>query len=99
MPSPWAQPTLTYTRKPTEIVKDPRALRVMLAQACEEYWLARLSYVASNGHATEITVEPTELDGRNLYASSVPDGNERRFVVDRIEWARVLTDAEEDLLP
>ncbi len=98
-PTPWAQPVLADILRPTDIIRDPRAVRALLGQACDEYWLARLSYVGSTGHATEITVEPTELDGRHLYAHCFPMGNERTFVIDRIEWARILTDAEENLLP
>lgn len=98
-PSPWPPPTLLDVVRPTEIVKDTRAVRDLLLEACEEYWVVRLSYVDGKGLATELTVEPTDLDGRNLYASCFPRGNRRTFAVGRIEWARILTEAEEELLP
>ncbi|MGI8807206.1 MAG: helicase-associated domain-containing protein [Acidimicrobiales bacterium] len=83
------------TTRPDEIAKGARAVRALLGEACEEYWLVRLSYVNGNGRSSELTVEPTDLDGRHLYAMCLPGGEERSLVVDRIEWARVLTEAEE----
>ncbi len=94
----WLQATLSGTERPTGIAKGSREVRSLLDMACEEYWVIRLSYVHSNGHASEITVEPTDINARNLHATCFPRGDERRFVVDRIEWVRVLTEAEEELL-
>ncbi len=70
----------------------------MLEQACDEYWLVRMGYVNDHGRSAELTVEPIEVDTVHLYATCYPDGDERQFVVDRIEWVRVLTEAEERLL-
>ena len=84
--------------RPAEIVKGPRAVRALLGQACEEYWVVRLSYLSTNGRGAELTVEPTDLDGRHLHAVCFPQGDERSFIVDRIEWVRVLTEAEEAFL-
>ncbi len=98
--APLGQPSLPLgPDRPTAIVKDQRTIRALLDGACSEYWVVRMSYVGTNGHASELTVEPTDLDGRHLYATCFPAGNERRFRLDMIEWARVLTEAEEDLLP
>jgi len=94
----WAPPTFTGASRPTEIAKGPRAVRAVLALACDEYWVVRLSYESTGGRGSELTVEPTDLDGRHLYANCFPDGEDRSFVIDRIEWVRVLTAAEEDLL-
>ena len=90
-------PRLTSLR-PAEIVKGPRAVRSLLAQACEEYWVVRLSYVDGDGRSSELTAEPTDLDGHHLHAICFPRGDERSFVVDRIDWVRVLTEAEEAYL-
>ena len=84
--------------RPTEIVRGTRPVRALLGQACDEFWLVRFGYVDGSGRSSEHTVEPTDLDGRHLYANSFPDGDDRSFLVDRIEWARVLTEAEEGLL-
>lgn len=92
------QPSLLDTPRPSAIVKGTREIALLLDQACEEFWLLRLSYVASNGRGTEFTVEPTEIDGRRLWANCFPRGNEKEFVIDRIEWVRVLTEAEEGWL-
>jgi hypothetical protein len=99
-PAPFAppQPSLLATPRPTAIVKGRREITSLLDQACEEFWLLRLSYVGSNGRSTELTVEPTEIDGRRLWANCFPRGNEEEFVIDRIEWVRVLTEAEEGWL-
>ncbi|MDP1806006.1 MAG: helicase-associated domain-containing protein, partial [Acidimicrobiales bacterium] len=92
------QPSLLDIPRPSAIVKGTREIALLLDQACEEFWLLRLSYVGSNGRGTELTVEPTEIDGRRLWANCFPRGNEREFVIDRIEWVRVLTEAEEGWL-
>ena len=97
-PTPLRQPGLLDTPRPAEIIKMPRQVRQMLEQACDEYWLVRLGYVNDRGRSTELTVEPIEVDPMHLYATCFPDGDERRLVVDRIEWVRVLTEAEERLL-
>jgi hypothetical protein len=92
-------PRLPPATRPTQIVKDRHEVRAVLSDACDECWVVRLSYVNSQGNATELTVEPTDLDRAKLYAACWPRGNERSFIVDHIEWVRVLTEAEEDLLP
>jgi hypothetical protein len=99
-PAPVApsHPSLLDTPRPSEIIKGAGAIGEVLDVACDEFWLVRLSYVGSNGRSTELTVEPTEVAGRHLYASCFPRGNERDFLIDRIEWVRVLTEAEEGLL-
>ncbi|HEV2759929.1 MAG TPA: helicase-associated domain-containing protein, partial [Acidimicrobiales bacterium] len=91
-------PSSRAVPRPAEIVKGPRAVRALLGEACEEYWVVRLSYLNTNGRGTELTVEPTDLDGHQLYAICFPRGDERSFVVDRIDWVRVLTEAEEAYL-
>lgn len=98
-PARWPPPAPSETFRPYAIVKGPRAIRALLDQACEEYWVVRLSYVSAKGHSTELTVEPTDVNGRRLYAACFPRGNDRTFTIARIEWARVLTEAEEELLP
>lgn len=97
-PAPLPQPSLLDAPRPTAIVKGSREIASLLEQACDELWLLRLSYVASNGRSTELTVEPTDIEGPLLYANCFPRGNEREFVIDMIEWVRVLTEAEEGWL-
>ena len=64
----------------------------------DEYWLVRLGYINDHGRSAELTVEPIEVDPVHLYGTCYPDGDERQFIVDRIEWVRVLTEAEERLV-
>lgn len=92
------QPTPLPAIRPIGIAKDPASIRGLLSDASDELWLVRLAYVNSQGHSTEITVEPTDVDDRRLYAHCFPRRNERSFMLDLIEWARVLTEAEEDLV-
>ena len=91
-------PSSPPAARPAEIVKGPRTVRALLGQACEEYWVVRLSYLNTNGRSTELTVEPTEVDGHQLHALCFPRGDERSFVLERIDWVRVLTEAEEAYL-
>jgi len=95
---PWSQPRLVGAARPADIARGPRAIRALLAAACDEYWLVRLSYVDGTARGSELTVEPIEISGGNLYAECLPEGDEQRLVIDAIEWARVLTEAEEQLL-
>ena len=105
-PAPVPRPHLTLAGpasspaapRPAEIVKGPRAVRALLSQACEEYWVVRLSYLNTNGRSAELTVEPTDVDARQVHAICFPRGDERSFLFDRIDWVRVLTEAEEAYL-
>ncbi len=99
-PPPVFEMPLPGTRsavRPADIARTPMAVRYVLGQACEEFWLVRMAYLSTSGGGSELTVEPVDIDARHLYATCFPDGDERRFVVDRIEWVRVLTEAEEAL--
>lgn len=97
-PTPRPRTSLLDTPRPVEIVKVARQIRQLLEQACDQYWLVRLGYVNDRGRSTELTVEPIEIDTMHLYAPCFPAGDERQLVVDRIEWVRVLTEAEERLV-
>jgi hypothetical protein len=97
-PTPRRQPDVLATARPAHIVKAPREVRQILYLACDEYWLVRLGYVNDHGRSTELTVEPIEVDTVHMYGTCFPGGDERQFVLDRIEWLRVLTDVEERLL-
>ncbi len=97
-PVPRRQPSILDTPRPSEIIKAPRQIRQVLEQACDEFWLVRLGYVNDHGRSAELTVEPLEVDTMDMYGTCFPDGDERQFTVDRIEWVRVLTEAEEGLV-
>ena len=97
-PVPRPRPSLLERHRPAEIIKFPRQIRQVLEQACDEYWLVRLGYLNDHGRSAELTVEPIEVDTIHLYGTCFPDGDERQFSVDRIEWVRVLTEAEESLV-
>jgi hypothetical protein len=96
--TPRPGPSLLDTPRPAEIIKVPRLIRRLLEEACDEYWLVRLGYINDHGRSAELTVEPIEVDTVYLYGTCYPDGDDRQLVVDRIEWVRVLTEAEERLV-
>ena len=95
---PSRPPSVPDTRRPAHIIKAPREVRQVLELACDEYWLVRLGYVNDHGRSIELTVEPIEGDAIHVYATCFPGGDERQLVLDRIEWVRVLTEAEERLI-
>jgi len=104
-PAPAQQPALyavppisSSAARPTDIAKGSRAVRQLLSAACDEFWLVRLSTVDTRGRQVELTLEPTDMDGRYVYGDTFPDGDEESLIIDLIQWARVLTHAEEALL-
>jgi len=84
--------------RPLEIVKGRAAIELLLARAYVEDWAVRLAYVNGNGRSSQLNVVVLDGPDDEVAVECFPAGDDRVLAVDRIEWARVMTDAEEELL-
>ncbi len=82
--------------RPSEIVRAPDAVRELLVLAAEEEWLVRISYTSGAGKSFEATVSILDVSGGVMVALAAPRWAEQKYVLARIGWVRVLTEAEED---
>jgi hypothetical protein len=83
--------------RPTQIARWGSAL-ALLTQARDEGWLVRLSFVNPKGRSIQLTGEVVDAGRRFTMLVTVPSCVSQRLDTDRIEWVRVLTEAEEDAL-
>ncbi|MHB1710540.1 MAG: helicase-associated domain-containing protein [Acidimicrobiales bacterium] len=84
--------------RPTEIFRSRDEITRLLKQADEEEWLVRLSYTSAAGKSSEATVSLLGVSDSVVLAQVLPRWTDRKYLVDRIRWVRVLTDAEEELV-
>ncbi len=82
--------------RPTDIAGEAVAVRAMLDQASDEEWLVRMAYTSAKGKTGQLTVAPIEVEGHQVVVQCLPRGDARTLRLDRVVWARVLTDAEEE---
>ena len=61
-------------------------------------WPVRLAYTGKKGRVTQLTASVLEVGLREVDVALVDDWEDRVLALGRIEWARVLTEAEEDAL-
>jgi len=84
--------------RPTEIARGRDSVRALLDLACDEDWVVRIAHTSAQGGTTELYAYPLELTRSHLVADCPPHWETRRFPLDRIAWARVTTEAEEERL-
>jgi len=80
--------------RPTAIARGD-GVGPLVALACEEEWLVRLAYRNAADAVAEHTVAVSEVHGGRALVERLPRWDRQSFRVDRIEWVRVLTPAEE----
>ncbi|MGH9127449.1 MAG: helicase-associated domain-containing protein, partial [Acidimicrobiales bacterium] len=85
--------------RPVAIVKDPQAVLGVLEAAYDEEWMVRLGYTSRNGRTTQLSCVVTAVEDDEVVVEVLPRWDERSLPLDRIEWARVMTEAEEEVLP
>jgi len=84
--------------RPTEIFHSREEIALLLELAEEEEWLVRLSYTSAVGKPSEVTVVVRGLTGSVMLAQVAPRWTDQKYLVERIVWARALTEAEEEML-
>ena len=85
--------------RPTHIAKGDDEVADMLRAAAEQSWAVRMSYVNGEGRKSEFFAEVVGFvpgRARVRYVGDRAGGGE--LATYRVEWARVLTEAEEDAL-
>ncbi|MGH9157779.1 MAG: hypothetical protein ACRD1K_18525, partial [Acidimicrobiales bacterium] len=84
-------------RRPVSIAHGPAAAS-LVEVACEEEWMVRLSFRNGNDQSVEQTVAVMEIDRGMALVERLPGWEAQTLVLSRVEWARVLTKAEEDVM-
>jgi len=84
--------------RPSDIARASADILHLLQLAMEEDWLVRLSYTSGGGKTCEVTVDVLDVSHGAMLAQVAPRWSEQRYVLERIGWARVLTDVEEELV-
>jgi fructose-specific phosphotransferase system component IIB len=84
--------------RPTGIAKDPAAILELLQEACDLGWGVRVSYRNAKGVTSQLNVAVDDVWADSVLAEVLPSYNHRTLALQRVQWARVLTEAEEDQL-
>lgn len=84
-------------RRPSDIVRTRRDIANVLERASEEEWLVRVSYASTADESSEMTVMVIDVTSSELLAQIAPDWTDHTYELERINWVRVLTLAEEGL--
>ncbi len=82
--------------RPSQIFRTRPEIVDILLDAYNEDWLVRLSYTSAAGKTKEVTVAVSDVDAASVTVETLPRWTTQTYVVDRIGWARVLTEAEEE---
>ncbi len=88
----------TQVERPSEIARASSDVVHLLQMALEEDWLVRLSYTSGAGRTYEVTINVLDVSDGVMLAQVAPRWSEQKYVLERIGWARVLTDVEEELV-
>ena len=82
--------------RPTHIAKEAREVAKLLEGCLSESWPLRLSYVNSQGTQSEFFVEVLSIVGDRVRIRFLGDrGGGGELATWRVQWARVVTEAEE----
>ena len=84
--------------RPLEIAKGRAEVELLLALAFVEDWAVRLAYTNRKGRSSQINLVVVDDPDDEVLVECLPTGTPRTLLLDRIEWARVMTEAEEELL-
>lgn len=84
--------------RPDHIARDPKAVRALLDEALERDWAVRMSYLNSAGHEREFFAQLIDLRRGEVRLRYLDAHGGGRLELSGIRWARVATEAEEDIL-
>lgn len=82
----------------TEICKDRHGVAWLLQEAERHEWTLRLSYTNAKGVRRELNVDVLQVADACAYCQVAPAGSSQTIRIDRIHWARALTEAEEEAM-
>ncbi|MGH9104934.1 MAG: hypothetical protein ACRDZX_03685, partial [Acidimicrobiales bacterium] len=72
-------------------------ISTLLADAFASDWVVRLCYAGGNGVESEYNAEVLRVNGHSARARRLGTGAVSELTLRRVRWARVLTEAEEEL--
>lgn len=61
-------------------------------------WALRISYLNGKGTESQLNVVPVLATSQKIYVTVLPSFTSRTLNRSRVQWARVLTEAEENQL-
>lgn len=82
--------------RPVAIARSRAEVDSLVEDAVDLDWMLRISYVDSRGMESQIKVAPLLATRAKLHVSVLPTYARRTLNRNRIQWARVLTEAEEE---
>ena len=88
----------SQVERPTQIARTSAGILTLLKLAEEEDWLVRISYTSGAGKTNEVAVDVLDVSDGVMLAEAAPRWNDQKYLLEGIGWARVLTEAEEELL-
>ncbi|MEA2686627.1 MAG: hypothetical protein QOE93_1822, partial [Actinomycetota bacterium] len=88
----------TAVARPDRIVRYPGAIADLLEEAMDEGWPVRLAYTSKKGRTAQLNVGVLDVSAQEVIVELLSGWESRVLALGRIEWARVLTEAEEDAL-
>lgn len=84
--------------RPAAIIRDRKPLLELFAEGRAQEWVIRVAYTNSKGRDMRVNGTPLEVDDDCVVLECLPQLDLRSVAMDRIVWARVMTDAEEGQL-
>jgi hypothetical protein len=88
----------TTVTRPDRIARGQVPIEALLRRALVDDWYVRLAYTNRAGRSTQLTGAVLDIDDEDLVLELVSGWDSRVLSLSRIEWARVLTEAEEDAI-
>lgn len=82
--------------RPTAIARGRDDIAELLELAWQQDWLLRMSYVNGKGAESQLNVAVLDVRPRRVTVMALPNFSRRTLNCARVQWARALTEAEED---
>ena len=82
--------------RPVDIARSRQDVDRLVEDAVECDWALRISYVNGKGRESQLDVVPVLATSQKIHVSVLPSFASRTLTRHRVQWARVLTEAEED---
>lgn len=82
--------------RPVSIARARHDVDRLIEDAVESDWALRLSYVNGKGIESQLNVVPLIATSQKIHVTVLPSLTSRTLNRSRVQWARVLTEAEEN---
>ena len=82
--------------RPVDIARSRQDVDRLVEDAVECDWALRMSYVNGKGKESQLDVVPVLATSQKIHVSVLPSFASRTLTRHRVQWAGVLTEAEEE---